>query len=268
MSLLDKLGRWAEARRIRNGPRIGSMATMPSRAESFARVLPVVAPQVDRLYLYLDGFPRVPDLVRAYPNVVPLLAHEHGDLHAAGRFLPLTWLRKRCVFVIFDDDIVYPPTYAAAIVEGLAACAGRAVVAYHGNVFRRPYQSYVKDRHCYHFAAALERQVPVHAVGSGTAAFDSGRLSFDPAAWPRAQCDDLLLGIEAARRGLPLFVLPHAKGWLAPIGGVQPDSIYAARLADDRDASALMRTLVAMRAGERDEPAAALGAAMASAPIR
>ena len=156
--MLGKLGRWAEARRIRNSARIGSMATMPSRAEGFARVLPAVARQVDRLYLYLDGFPRVPDAVRALPNVVPLLAQEHGDLHAAGRFLPLNWLNRRSVFVVFDDDIVYPPTYVAAIVEGLAAFAGRALVAYHGNVFRPPFQSYVKDRHCYHFAAALERR--------------------------------------------------------------------------------------------------------------
>lgn len=256
--MLVKLGRWAEARRIRNGPRIGSMATMPSRAESFARVLPAVAPQVDRLYLYLDGFPRVPDSVRAFPNVVPLLAHENGDLHAAGRFLPLKFLQKRSVFVIFDDDIVYPPAYVAALVEGLAAFAGRAVVAYHGNVFRPPFQSYVKDRHCYHFSAALERETPVHAVGAGTAAFDSGHLRFDSAAWPRVLSNDLLLAIEAVRRGLPQIALPRPKGWLAPIGDVQPDSLYAAIVADDRETSALMRSLLALRSGRPDDAAAAL----------
>ena len=86
-------------------------------------------------------------------------------------------------------------------------------------------------------------------VGAGTAAFDSGHLRFDPAAWPRAVSNDLLLAIEAVRRGLPQVALPRAKGWLAPIGGVQPDSHYAAILADDRETSALMRSLLAMQAG-------------------
>lgn len=262
--MLGGVKRWAESRGIRRRPRIGTMATMPSRAESFARVLPAVAPQVDRLYLYLDGFARVPEGVRAFSNVVPLLAHEHGDLRAAGRFLPLTWQRKRCVFVIFDDDIVYPPTYVAEIVAGLAAFAGRALVAYHGNVFRPPFQSYVKDRHCYHFAAALERQTPVHSVGAGTAAFDSGHLRFDPAAWPRVLSNDLMLAIEAVRRDLPQIALPRAEGWLQPIGGVQPDSLYAAILADERETSALMRSMLAMRAGKPDAAAAALAARIGS----
>lgn len=231
------------------------MATMPSRAESFARVLPAVSPQVDRLYLYLDGFTRVPESVRTFANVVPLLAHEQGDLHAAGRFLPLTMLRKRCVFVVFDDDILYPPTYVREIAEGLAAFAGRAVVGYHGNVFRPPFRSYVRDRHCYHFTAALAEHRPVHCVGAGTAAFDSGRLSFDPAAWPRNRGNDLLLAIEAERRNLPHVALARAAGWLQPLGGVQPDSVYAALLADDRQQSDMMREFLEMRSARADNAA-------------
>lgn len=244
------------------------MATMPSRAESFARALPAVAPQVDRLYLYLDGFAQVPELVRAYPNVVPLLAQEHGDLHAAGRFLPLARLERRCVFVIFDDDIVYPPNYVAEIVEGLAAHAGRALVAYHGNVFRPPFRSYVRDRHCYHFSQALDHHTPVHCVGAGTAAFDSAHLCFDPAAWPRVAGNDLMLAIEAERRGLPQIMLPRAKGWLKAIGEIQPDSVYAAMLVNDRAPSAMMRELLAMRAGMPDDATTALAARGSRAPTR
>lgn len=232
--MLGRLRRWADTRRIQAAPRIGAMATMPSRAKSFARVLPMVAPQVERLYLYLDGFARVPDAVGAHRNVVPLLAQEHGDLHAAGRFLPLRWLGRRSVYVVFDDDIVYPPVYVDAIVEGLASFAGRALVAYHGNVFRPPYRSYVRDRQCFHFAQPLAEHRPVHSVGAGVAAFDTARLSFDPADWPRVPVDDLRLSIEAKRRGLSRIVLAHAAGWLEAIGGVQPDSLYAAALKDDR----------------------------------
>jgi len=247
--VLRKLVRWVESRGIARRPRIGSMATMPARAESFARVLPAVATQVERLYLYLDGFASVPDSVRAFANVVPLLAHEHGDLHAAGRFLPLTMMREPCVFIVFDDDILYPPTYVHEIVGGLAAFAGRAVVGYHANVFRPPYQSYVRDRHCYHFAAALAAPRPVHSVGAGTAAFDSARLSFDPAAWPRIRGNDLMLAMEAERRGLPRIALARPAGWLAPLRELQPDSVYAALLADDRQQTAMVKALLEMNSG-------------------
>ena len=234
------------------------MATMPTRVESFVRVLPAVAPQVDRLYLYLDGFTRVPDSIRAFSNVIPLLAHQHGDMHAAGRFLPLALLHEPSVFIVFDDDILYPATYVREIIDGLAAFAGRAVVGYHGNVFRPPYGSYVKDRHCYHFAAALAAHRLVHCVGAGTAAFDSGQLSFDPMAWPRILGNDLMLAIEAERRDLPQIALARAVGWLKPIGGVQPDSVYAAMLADDRQQTAMMRALLEMRSGKGGTAAAAV----------
>jgi hypothetical protein len=260
-AVLGTLRRWSEARRIRSLPRIGSMATMPTRVESFVRVLPDVAPQVDRLFLYLDGFTRVPDSIRAFSNVVPLLAHEHGDLHAAGRFLPLALMRKHCVFIVFDDDILYPPTYVREIVEGLAAFAGRAVVGYHANVFRPPYRSYVRDRHCYHFTAALAAHRAVHCVGVGTAAFDSAQLSFDPRAWPRIRGNDVMLAIEAERRDLARIALARGTGWLKPIGGVQPDSVYAALLADDRQQTAMMKALLQMISAKGGTASVAVSAA-------
>jgi hypothetical protein len=258
--VLDRLKRWAEARRIRSRPRIGSMATMPTRAGSFARVLPAVAPQVDRLYLYLDGFTRAPDPIRAFSNVVPLFAHEHGDLHATGRFLPLALMRKPCVFIVFDDDILYPATYVREIVDGLAAFAGRAVVGYHGDIFLAPYGSYVKDRHCYHFAKALAEHRPVHCIGAGTAAFDSARLRFDPRAWPRIRGNDLMLAIEAERRGLARIALARGAGWLKPLGEIQPDSVYGALLADDRQQTAMMNTLLELSSSKGGTAASAVPA--------
>lgn len=263
--MLGELRRWADTRRIRAAPRIGAMATMPSRADSFARVLPMVAPQVERLYLYLDGFAHVPDVVGAHRNVVPLLAQEHEDLHAAGRFLPLRWLRRRSVYVVFDDDIVYPPGYVDAIVEGLASFAGRALVAYHGNVFRPPYRSYVRDRQCFHFAHPLAEDRPVHSIGAGVAAFDTARLSFDPADWPKGQGNDLQISIEAKRRGFPRIALAHPAGWLEAIGGVQPDSLYAAALKDDRVQSAMMRTLLDLPPDDAADAQAAAASALAQA---
>lgn len=244
--MITGIRRWIAGRGLRWRPRIGSLATMPTRAESFARALPAIAPQVDRLFVYLDGFAEVPDILRAYGNVIPLLAHEHGSLHQSGRFLPLTMLREPCVFVVFDDDIQYPANYVSEIAGGLAACGGRAVVGYHANVFVPPYRSYVKDRRCHHFASGVALRQRAHTVGCGTSAFDSAQLRFDPRTWPRSSPNDLMLAIEAERRGLPRIVLPRAAGWLEPIAELQPDSVFAGALRDERAQSRLLATLIGL----------------------
>lgn len=260
-------GRRFAGRHVLRLPRYGAMATMPSRAESFAVVLPAVAAQVDRLFLFLDGFADVPAPVRAVSNVVLLPGGGVDGLHAAGRFLALEAIAEDAALVVFDDDIRYPSGYVDAILRGLAAQGGRAVVGFHANDFRAPHESYARDRTCFHFADRLRRRRRVHCLGCGTSAFATAQLRFDPRAWTGRDMDDILLAIEAERRGLPRIALPRPARWLTPIGGVQADSAYARMLKDDSAHTAAARRLIASMAETARSPrrrAGALAAAKAS----
>ena len=69
---------------------VAGMATMPSRAATFPLALRSILPQVDRLYLYLDGHFEVPEVARGDPRIVSILSRDVPDLRGNGKFLALS----------------------------------------------------------------------------------------------------------------------------------------------------------------------------------
>jgi hypothetical protein len=76
-------------------PVVGGMATMPTRADTFAPAFKSIMPQLDRLYLYLDGHEEIPEPARHAPRVIPIFAHTAPGLHGNGKFLGLLLSRDR-----------------------------------------------------------------------------------------------------------------------------------------------------------------------------
>ena len=233
-----------DVRRIRSLPRIGTIATIPSRADSFAEVLPRLLPQVDRLFVYLDGFDAQPSVLEGQSKLVVFRAEQCGNLHASSRLLPLTFLDTSSIFVVFDDDILYPADYVARLVEGLAARGGRAIVGFHANCFRPPYQSYVRDRICLNFKERLEIDTEVDELGVGTCAFLSDVFLVDPRKFPHVNKDDIVLAIEAKRRGLPRIALRRSGGWLPRHPKPQVENLWARTVEDDSAETRLLGQLV------------------------
>src|SRR5262245_31819656 len=85
---------------------------------------------------------------------------------------------------------------------------------FHANCFKPPYQSYVKDRICLNFKEQLETDTDVDELGIGTCAFLSDVFSVDPLEFSHVNMDDIILAIEAERRGLPRIALRRSAGWL------------------------------------------------------
>jgi hypothetical protein len=233
-----------EARRVRSLPRIGSIATMPSRAESFADILPRLIPQLDRLFVYLDGFSTAPPALERQSKITFFRTEEYGNLHASSRWLPLRFLDRPSIFVVFDDDILYPPDYVATLVEGLAVRGGRAIVGFHANCFRPPYRSYARDRICMNFKEGLEIDTRVDELGSGTCAFLSEMFSVDPHEFPYVNMDDIVLAIEAKRRSLPRVALRRSAGWLTKHPKPQSGNQWQRVLEDDSRQTRLLAQLV------------------------
>lgn len=241
-----QLARMRDARRVRLLPRVGSIATIPSRAESFAEVLPRILAQVDQLFVYFDGFSAVLPALEEPSKIVVFRAEECGNLHCSSRLLPLTFLNGPSIFVVFDDDILYPPDYVARLVEGLALRGGRAIVGFHGNSFKQPYQSYVTDRVCLNFKERLEIDTEVDELGIGTCAFLSEVFPVDPREFPHINMDDIVLAIEAKRRGLPRIALHRTAGWLARHPKPQKESLWKRVQEDASRETSLLAQLVSL----------------------
>jgi len=229
---------------IRALPRIASIATMASRRDTFALALPAIAAQVDHVFVHLDGHDKPPALLSAHANVTV----RRAPIHCSSRFLPLRELTGPALFLTVDDDIAYPPDYAEAMADTLHRLGGAAVVGVHGRTYLPPHLSYVRHCNNIHFSAPLSAPRHVHELGTGTTAFVSDRLEFDPMDWERHDMDDINLAIEAQRRGLPRIAIARAAGWLRALAEEQPDSIWTRTLADDSAHTRRMRELLALYA--------------------
>jgi hypothetical protein len=239
--------------RINPLQRVATIATMPSRAETFRMVVERILPQVDQLFVFLDSFDHVPEFLSNNDKIQIARSQDVGDLHAAGRFLVLQSLKSPSVVIVVDDDIEYPRNYVSRLVACLVAHSGAAVVGVHGGQFLPPYQSYITDALRHHFASALKRDMQVDELGCGTCAFLSEALDFDVRAWPYYDANDLQIAMEAKKRGLPLVCIKRRRSWLRPYAEFQTDSNWTKTLADPSRKSALMRIL-AGEAMSQDNP--------------
>jgi hypothetical protein len=228
-------------------PVIGSIPTMPTRRNSFTTVVRDVLPQVDKLFVFLDGFEDIPSELRDHPKIQPYLLPKQESLHSSSRFLAPRLFGSDAVVVLFDDDIQYPPDYVATIKLALAQFNGRAVVGYHGTIFAPPHQSYARHRYTFHFKRRLGKNQHVHELGTGTAAFVSSVFRTDPEKWRHNNMDDLYMAAEALEANLQLVALKREPGWITPLAEKQDDSLWRATVLDDRVQSHFMRDLLAQR---------------------
>jgi len=211
-------------------------------------MLPSIYPQVDHLFIYLDGYTTPPAFINGLDKVTVRHAEDTGDLHASSRFLFLRELGRQVVAAIVDDDIIYPPDYMGRLVGLLEQTHGDALVGVHGRIFMPPHRSYVRDAVPFPFAAALDQPRHVHEVGIGTCAFVSDRLPIDPRVWDRTNMDDIVVAIEAQKRGLPRIIAARQRDWMRPLATDQADSLWVKTMKDDSEHSKRMRILLGLYA--------------------
>lgn len=233
--------------------RVASMATMASRLATFQMVLPVIHSQVDHVFVYLDGYDTAPAFLDGFDRITVRRAEEVGDLHASSRFLCLLELSEPAFVVIVDDDLAYPPDYVERMADVLRQLGGQAIVGVHGRIFLPPHTSYVRHVNPLHYTRALNTACHVHEVGIGTCAFLSSRLDVDPRTWDRNDMDDIIVAIEAQKRGLPRIAVPRRAGWLGGYTEGQTDSLWDRTKADDSEQIRRMHELLALYAADGQE---------------
>ena len=226
-------------------PRVGGMATMPSRYESLMQALPHILPQLDRLYLYLDKHTAIPPAVLSESKIVPILP-EGKTLGCDGKFMGLKREKQPCLYFCFDDDIIYPPDYVRRLTAFLKRLHFAVVVGVHGVLFHRRFETYTKSRSMIHFARGLILDSLVDELGSGTLAFHSECIQIDPEQWAQPNLTDLMFMLEAIRQNVPRLCIRREEGYLRAIAEKQADSLHLNSLKDDSRETQILST--AMRA--------------------
>jgi hypothetical protein len=220
--------------------RVGGIATMPSRKDTFSAVLANVLPQLDRLYVFFDKYDAVPAFAD-HPKIVALHPSQAGNLGCDGKFLGIECQPEPCLYFCLDDDIDYPQDYVEVLTRALYRHHLRAVVGFHAIFFAPPYRSYLRDRRVLHFARGSAWDISADAIGTGTMAFCTGTFRFHPGHWPYHDMADLLVAIEAVKRQVPRVSVRRPENFLRPLQLNQEDSLYRRLQEDDSRHSAIMR---------------------------
>jgi hypothetical protein len=223
-------------------PRVGGIATMPSRSRSFAAVIRSILPQLDRLYVFFDRRDEIPTMFANEPKIVSLSPAQSGDFHACGKFLGIDLFGDPCLYFCFDDDIQYPPNYVQVVTRALHRFHMRAAVGFQASLFTTPHLSYARDRTILHFGRMNYLDHGVDELGTGTIGLCTAFMKFHPRAWPYHDMADLMFAIEAAEQQIPKITIRRPDSFLKPLEENQADSIQSRLMKDDTRQTAIMRT--------------------------
>ncbi len=199
---------------------LAALASIPTRAHLLADTLASLRPQVDLIYVYLNGY-------ESTPKCVLELADGHirrRDNHGAER--KFWWASKhRGLYLSCDDDIIYPPDYAAAMIEALAEHDG--IVTAHGRIFLgRPVDVHdVKAGSVGIFHRRIDYGRHVNHGGTGVMAWDARSVSM-PREWAIKNMSDMQVAVWAQRANVPMWLIKHQANWLRSPATEDPRGLF------------------------------------------
>jgi hypothetical protein len=213
------------------------LATIPERRDSLARTVASLLPQVDKLGVCLNGYPDIPECLGGSPKIV-VESHQGDGMGADGKFLWLSTLRRfpkdnDTYYLSCDDDLEYPPTYAATMIEAIERHMRKAVISFHGRlVDKKKKKNYIGQT--YRCLGTVDSEQRVHIAGTGVMGMHVSTLAL-PIPFPIMNMIDPWVAVEALIQDVPLYVLPHTSKWLKHT--THPRTIWSETI--DRSGSAM-----------------------------
>jgi hypothetical protein len=223
-------------------PVYAGMATMPSRMRTARIAIRSLLPQVDRIFLYLDGFEQLPSFAN-HPKIEVISSEDAPGLHANGKLLGMINLPKNSYYMTVDDDYRYPRNFVSKLKGELLANPSLTVVGVHGCKFQYPFQSYTKDRIVYTSWKPLRELTKVDLVATcGTMHFVK-KLQFDVRKWNVTNQVDLHFANEVKKVSGVVALVPKRWFWMLPLDSNQKDSIFKKLKFNDRRQSELAKRI-------------------------
>ena len=210
------------------------IASIPERADSLRRTLASIAPQTDQVFLSLNDYTEPPQWLRDFPNVQATLRRLNGG--DAEKFAAVDdW---DGYVVTIDDDLLYPPDYVEALLDGLARHGGDKIVGFHGGKTLGFNGAALAATHkqirC---LGDLRVDDPdVNVLGTGALAYDASKVPVWRELFQSANMADVYLACHARTLGIPMVALAHKKGWLQDICPAEGRCIYDSNRRRDHTA--------------------------------
>lgn len=206
--------------------RIVAMATFPPRRQGMIETVRRLLPQCDVLHIYMNGYTVRPPELPHDPKLDIILAGpgcKMPDMQSHGKFY---WIGDEDgYYCSVDDDILYPADYVARLVEGVERYGRRAIVGFHGGIYRLkqdgafPTRGTARDlRTLFGYNSKHGADTTVHILGMGVMACypTAIGLNADAFASDVGSGDDEDTALFAQKNSVPLVRLASPANWIIP----------------------------------------------------
>lgn len=211
-----------------------SVATVPGREEHCRRALRSLRPQVDHLVLHVWDDYDIAGTINLVDQIVPSAVS--GRTSTEAKFWIAhreRWIYGDAVHLACDDDLLYPPGYAARMIEELDQHhLGAGAVGVYGAILADQVTAYRRSiRLVAGTEAPLEACQRVDVLGAGTVAYRPERWQIDDEDFVCDNAGDAQYALAAARRGLNLVAVRRLARWL--VDQRAPDPLWERSDRDD-----------------------------------
>lgn len=204
--------------------KIVGIASIPSREIGLMDTLNSLSPQVDKIYVWLNGYEKTPTA-----NLDNVVFHNGEDCGAVGKMKTLDLVEEdEFYFFMADDDIVYPSDYVS---HNLKHYEMGTIQSSHGKIYKKfPILNYsYGDISGFYFGSHISNRVPIHVAGTGVSLTDHTVVRDIPydsfLDYPNML--DVWVSSYCLLNDIPMFIVPHKGGWLRPNNKInQTDSIW------------------------------------------
>jgi len=190
--------------------KVAGVASVPEREAALHNMMLSILFQVDKLYVCLNGYSRVPEFLKNSKVQVFCRQNELGD---AGKFIMAG--EKNAYYFSCDDDIFYPQNYVATCISNLNHAGERVICTYGGRSFnKRRIKSYYQSpcRKVNLIVPNKSRQ-EIEFPYTGVASFNTRNVSVRINDFVIPNMADIWMGMIAKRRNYKCIAFPHNGKW-------------------------------------------------------
>ncbi len=185
------------------------IATIPSREYLIPAVINSISPQVDKLFIALNGYTEVPQsLSKIYNAECILLDNSLGD---AAKFYHVADCNG--YYFSIDDDLVYPQGCVSYMISKISQY--NSIVTLHGRRYKRPVTSFRRgfdlNYHCLH---SYDYDTELDAGGTGVMAFDTKRFKLSVDDFKLPNMADVWAAKKAHEQGVKIMGVAHRNDYL------------------------------------------------------
>lgn len=221
---------------------IAGIALVPDRWPASYKTIKSLLPQVDRIYVALNGFSYVPWELKKYDKIVI-------DYIGKNRGGYMKFVRPPNPYdavITCDDDLIYPETYVADFVAASKRYPGH-VLTHHGHNVKGPQESVQKSRQWHEHHRCLTHEIhdrDIYCIGTGVSFYpcDIYHKALRELEYGWNVCD-LLMTKALNKCEVPRKALAHSSRYLKYIKPPTGTTIWETLTSDDKKYTAIWNDL-------------------------